>query len=709
MNFRWTIKLPWEPFLAILLGFTAFFLITGGRILWPTNTGWLMAGDPGQHWIGWQYFRYTPLLQWPIGANPDLGMEISSSVVFTDSIPLMAFFFKPLNALLPDTFQYTGLWILICFSLQSFFAWKLLSLFTNDKLLPLIGSIFFIIAPIGLWRVHMHFALFSQWVLLAGLYLYLSKKFSNYCWITLLVTTTLIHAYLQAMVLAIWVADLFQRFCLKQTSISKTIIYFLASSITIVIIMWSAGYFMVDQGIKSVGFGLFRMNLLALIDSKNIFSRLLPAPITTDFAGDGFNYLGIGMLGLGIIAGYLLLCNIKTIPKVIPKANLIPILIVFTGLFLYAISNRIAIGPHEIFSYPLPLLIEPLASTFRSPGRFFWPVYYAIYLAIFYLLFTRLKHSVAVTLCVVMLFAQLIDSEDAWRMIRNQFAHPAECAAPLRSPFWSDMAKQYRKIIFVPHQNHDVIGLSFFAAKYRMAINVAYFARVNPEKEDKAREYIITAILNNKLSSNSLYVFEDDHVLWKIASSRIGASDVAGVLDGYSIIAPKLRDCKTCNVSAIASSPVRDSHRLDYKMEHLSFKLNGNGQKYQVYGWSEAEEGGTWSNGDVSSILLPLSITPKNNLELMLDGHAFIGDKHPSQEVGILVNGHHLATLKYDQQSNDGVRVVKIPRSLVLEKNGQLLIKFNFKNQKSPVELGLSTDSRRLGLCLTSMELRAVD
>jgi len=597
MNFRRTIELLPGPLWAILLGFAAFFLIMGDKILWPTYTDWLLEGDPAMNWIGWQHFRYTPLLQWPIGANPELGMEISSSIVFTDSIPLMAFIFKPLNALLPDTFQYTGLWILICFSLQSFFAWKLLSLFTKDKWLPLIGSAFFIIAPIGLWRLGGHYSLFGHWVLLAGLYLYLVKNFSIFRWTGLLAAAALIQAYLLIMVLAIWFADLVQRCWLKQTDISKALSYFFAGGIITVIIMWAAGYFMMGKGVGnfgSFGFDVLRMNLLALIDPKeDIYSKLLPALKTASPFDDtdGFNFLGSGMLGLGLIAGYILLRNVKIISKAIPKAKLMPLLMISVGLFLYAISNRIAIGPYEIISYPLPPIAKTLTSVFRGSGRFFWPVYYAIYLAIFYLLFTRLKRNVALTLCVVMLFAQLIDSKYALSKIRYQSARSAAGESPIHSPVWNDMAHQYRKIIVIQPQNGSdkwissftsyqygkivvnlpqngpTTWLAVFAATHRMAINVGVFARTNPGKEHKAKEHIVTAILNNELKPDSLYVFEDD-ALWEIASSRIGPSDVAGILDGYRIVAPKLRKCKTCNVNAIAGITIRDRHPLDEKTEN---------------------------------------------------------------------------------------------------------------------------------------------
>uniref|UniRef100_UPI00258B0261 DUF6311 domain-containing protein n=1 Tax=uncultured Pseudomonas sp. TaxID=114707 RepID=UPI00258B0261 len=53
--------------LAALCGVLVFYRYTGGAILDPTRVGWLMAGDPAQHWLGWQFFRGTPLWQWPLG------------------------------------------------------------------------------------------------------------------------------------------------------------------------------------------------------------------------------------------------------------------------------------------------------------------------------------------------------------------------------------------------------------------------------------------------------------------------------------------------------------------------------------------------------------------------------------------------------------------------------------------------------------------
>ena len=126
-------------------------------------------------------------------------------------------------------------------------------------------------------------------------------------------------------------------------------------------------------------------------------------------------------------------------------------------------------------------------------------------------------------------------------------------------------------------------------------------------------------------------------------------------------------------------------------------------------GWASPEPWGTWSEGDTALLRLELSKTTKNDVELLIEGHAYLSDKHTSQEIDILVNKQYVATLKYDLQSKGEIRAVKIPNHLVLENNGHLLIKFNFKNPISPAELGLSDDARRLGLGIVSMELKPTD
>jgi len=536
--------------LAILLGVLVFLLITGGgKILWPTYIDWLYEGDSTTHWLGWQYFRYTPFAQWPIGANPDYGMEIGSSVVFTDSVSLMSILFKPFSAFLPDAFQYSGLWILICIVLQSYFAWKLLSIFTQDKWLPIIGSVFFAIAPPMLWRLQYHYALFAHWVLLDALYLYFVKRYSTIGWIALLGATALIEPYLLAMTIAIWFADVLQRRYLKQANNLDTLRYFVTASLSTLLAMWAAGYFMLGESVGASGFGYLRTNLLSLIDPDNMWSRVLRDQKGGGGDYEGFAYLGLGMLLLGLVAGYEFSRN----AKLSYKPAIIPLLIVCTILFGFALSNHVGFGESEILSYDVPSVFKKITTSFRTSGRFFWPVYYVIYLVIFYLLFTRLKNRAAIILCVAMLVVQVVDTVDAWRFFRAKFANAPTWVSPMVSPAWSDMAHHYKKIIWVNLPRNSKVRwfpLCEFAATHRMAINIGYFGRSDPRKIEESAAKLEDTIVNNKLDSNALYVFEDDE-LWSRASKQASSLDVVGMLDGFRIVAPKLRNCKDCNQEAI--------------------------------------------------------------------------------------------------------------------------------------------------------------
>jgi hypothetical protein len=80
-------------FVTLLVGLLASLLVVGPKILNPTYVDWLMGGDPLQHYLGWAIFRETDWL-FPIGLNPQYGLDISSSIVYSDSIPLLAFLFK---------------------------------------------------------------------------------------------------------------------------------------------------------------------------------------------------------------------------------------------------------------------------------------------------------------------------------------------------------------------------------------------------------------------------------------------------------------------------------------------------------------------------------------------------------------------------------------------------------------------------------------
>jgi len=92
-------------------------------------------------------------------------------------------------------------------------------------------------------------------------------------------------------------------------------------------------------------------------------------------------------------------------------------------------------------------------------------------------------------------------------------------------------------------------------------------------------------------------------------------------------------------------------------------------------------------------------------MALSIEGQAFLTDKHPVQDIEVLVNRHPVETLRYTFPASSDTRVITIPKSFIQEKKRLLLIEFKIKNPKSPAELGLSTDPRSLGLGLVSLRL----
>jgi hypothetical protein len=202
-----------EKIAPILTGALIYFIVVGTNTLRFENFAWLMQSeDPATHYTGWMFFRNSPWT-FPIGANPDYGLEIGSSIFYSDSLPLFAFAFKLLSPILPSVFQYFGLWILLCFILQAWFAWRLVSLISTSMTIKFCATALFLFSPPLLARLYGHDTLAGHWLILAGLYLCLAKDIPHkkWKWLALAVIASLVHSYLLAMVVLLWISDTLRR------------------------------------------------------------------------------------------------------------------------------------------------------------------------------------------------------------------------------------------------------------------------------------------------------------------------------------------------------------------------------------------------------------------------------------------------------------------------------------------------------------------
>lgn len=169
--------------LAGALAGVAFFLaLYGVRVLDVTNADWILnsGADPSQHYLGWQFYRGSELRLPYLGMSYNTVYPYRTSVLYSDSIPLLALLFKPFSALLPATFQYMGLWGLASFALQGLLAQKIVWRISGAEERGIAvqagtvaASVLALLYPVLTIRMFAHTALAGNWLILLGLWLWL--------------------------------------------------------------------------------------------------------------------------------------------------------------------------------------------------------------------------------------------------------------------------------------------------------------------------------------------------------------------------------------------------------------------------------------------------------------------------------------------------------------------------------------------------------
>ncbi|GAG77325.1 unnamed protein product, partial [marine sediment metagenome] len=129
------------------------------------------------------------------------------------------------------------------------------------------------------------------------------KKYSIY-WILIVGIAAMIHTYLVTMVILIAIVSVTKEWLItKRLSIRETSITAIGLIFILLVEWWQIGFFsfgLLDSG--SGGFGFYSLNLNALFNSMGT-SRWLPSLELFDAKQyEGYAYLGLGMLLIGVIA-----------------------------------------------------------------------------------------------------------------------------------------------------------------------------------------------------------------------------------------------------------------------------------------------------------------------------------------------------------------------------------------------------------------------
>lgn len=697
MNFAGRLLSDTPP---LALGLLAFFLIAGPRALDPTNIAWLGTGDPATHYLGWLFYRNSPW-QLPIGINPSYGLEISNSILYSDSNPLMAVLFKPFSALLPETFQYFGIWILLCFILQAWFAWKLFGLITSNKMLMLLGAGLIVFSPPMIWRLNGHLSLVGHFLIIASLYLAFNQKPNRRkrSWGILLSAAALVHAYLLAMVLAIWIADFIGRTRKLQLHSRESLIELSTLFITTSLICWQVGYFSVGPGTSSSGYGFHKLNLLSIVDPSgwSHVMRKLPVPMEHY---EGFNFLGAGVIFLLILSTPIFITRKGEILNGALKHRYILMLLI--ALALFSITNNISIASFEL-TYPLPTFILELANIFRASGRMFWPVFYAIIFTLAFVIIRTYGPRTATLLLGLALTIQILDTSAGWLPIREKLMAPRSSAwnSPLTDEFWRSASIKYRKIRQIPISNHysSWQNIAYYAGQNRLSTDAVYLARINPRSLESAHKNASEVIRLGNYEKDSIYILSDEQFRAALINGNRD-SDLFTRIDGFNVVAPGWKDCADCRFSGTEIS-ITDVFEPLAVGERIIFDNAGQGINFLGSGWSAPEPWGTWSDGLRSVVFLPTR--PHSVGSLIIEFNTLITHTHPLQRVDILVNGSLSSSLAVREPSK--TVEVKLPEGANVSPLG-LKLEFRLPDAIRPKDVGLGGDRRKMALGLKAITLQ---
>lgn len=135
---------------------------------------------------------------------------------------------------------------------------------------------------------------------------------------------------------------------------------------------------------------------------------------------------------------------------------------------------------------------------------------------------------------------------------------------------------------------------------------------------------------------------------------------------------------------------------------NISFEPSGAGTRHLSGGWSEPDPAGfCWSDGPEAEILFAVA-TPARDVICNFDVMPFIAQGMiEQQQVEIFFN--HFRVGYIEVREGRQTLPVYLPREVFMLRTA--VINLHIPTARSPLELGLSADRRRLGLALWSLQM----
>lgn len=519
-----------------LIGLSVALVSIGLDVLNPKNISWIMSEtDRRQHFIGWNFYLND---QWhfPIGYYDNWGAPTGMSIIFTDSIPILAIIFKLFKPLLPSPFQYLGLCMFISFIMMGVLSVIVTKKFTDKLSVQAIVSIFLMINPLIFLRVTGHTSLTSQWLILWAIYLLINEKYRKkdlVNWLILILLSLSIHPYLLFMVYIIYIIYLCKGcFLDRNIKISKAIVNVIITFLSVIFVMYLLGYFKVNADIlEDPCFGLFSFNLNGFINPLG-FSKFIRTPLAYSGQYEGMAYLGVGGIVLVILAIIDLIRDGYDKSKIKLYITLIITIVVF---IILSLSNMITFYGKTLCIIPLPKIIKDIWCLMRATGRMVWPAWYIIVIWSFYKVIKSSKKNPTLVVAILLII-QLLDLSEMQIKIRTGFNKQTNWQTTLKSEFWSKAKEEYTNVATTKRLVNEYSEIAYFASNNNMTMEYGYFARNPREMYDKMKSNAEN-LKKGIYSSDTLYILNNDHEVASELQKKHG--NLVKQVDGYIVFSPK--------------------------------------------------------------------------------------------------------------------------------------------------------------------------
>jgi hypothetical protein len=228
-----------------------------------------------------------------------------------------------------------------------------------------------------------------------------------------------------------------------------------------------------------------------------------------------------------------------------------------------------------------------------------------------------------------------------------------------------------------------------FASMHQMGTNAVYLARYDEPKSLELNRQYLNALNTGNLVAENLYIIAPEEINTAACTQLRSKSDLFAKADGYFVYAPGYLK----NEDDLNKLDLIKPILVDGAPSSSPFALCGT--------WSKPENWGTWSDGGLAKIFIPINNPQARAIIFTLQ--AFVNGKHPAQRIEYTTDGLSYTALTLNQFLDNQI---EIPIDATMRKDGYALVEFKLLNPASPKSLGLGDDSRELGVGLIKLEVR---